>query len=176
MNTSSPIIIGVSGIAGAGKSTIIKKLAQSLQATALFWDDFDAISKAPDDYVSWYMNPHRSYDEWLYNDLADTLKKLKSGQPVLCPATGKNLQPTKYILFDAPLGYCHKATSQYIDFLVCLDTPPDIALARRLVRVVLSCVQYAKPMGKQLQLGIVPLGLHQKKYGQNGIRITKSTR
>jgi uridine kinase len=43
MRASSPIIIGVSGIAGAGKSIFVQRLAQSLQATTLFWDDFDAI-------------------------------------------------------------------------------------------------------------------------------------
>src|SRR5262249_38411197 len=82
----------------------------------------------------WYLNPGKSYDEWVYDDLARTLEKLKSGQSILCPATGKHLYPTNYILFDAPLGYCHQATGKYIDFLVCLDTPLDIALARRLIR------------------------------------------
>lgn len=42
--------------------------------------------------------------------------------------------PTKYILFDAPLGYCPQATGKYIDFLICVDTPLDVALARRLIR------------------------------------------
>jgi uridine kinase len=60
--------------------------------------------------------------------------RLKEGQKVICPVTKCELYPTKYILFDAPLGYCHKSTGQYIDFLICLDTPPDIALARRLIR------------------------------------------
>jgi len=44
------------------------------------------------------------------------------------------LFPTDFILFDAPMGYCHRATGKYIDFLICLDTPLDIALARRLLR------------------------------------------
>lgn len=46
----------------------------------------------------------------------------------------KKLMPTNYIVFDAPLGRKHIATGQYIDFLIYLNTPLDIALARRLLR------------------------------------------
>jgi uridine kinase len=42
--------------------------------------------------------------------------------------------PTNYIVFDAPLGRKHTATGKYIDFLIYLNTPLDIALARRLLR------------------------------------------
>lgn len=128
-----PLIIGISGISGAGKSTLIKRLGQTLRATTLFWDEYDPISKAPEDYVKWF-HSSKNYDDWIYPDLAETLRRLKEGQTVICPATKRKLDPTKYILFDAPLGYCHKATGKYIDFLICLDTPPDIALARRLIR------------------------------------------
>lgn len=133
MNQAQPIVIGISGISGAGKSTLIKKLAESLQATFLIWDDYDEISQSPEDYVKWYESS-RNYDEWVYDDLANTLVKLKEGHKVICPATKRELYPTSYILFDAPMGYCHKATGKHIDFLIYLDTPPDIALARRLLR------------------------------------------
>lgn len=133
MNQPHPIVIGVSGISGAGKSTLIKRLAKTLQVTFLIWDDYDEISQGPEDYVKWY-GSSKNYEDWVYDDLADTLKKLKAGQKVICPATKRELHPTDYILFDAPLGYCHKATGKHIDFLICLDTPLDIALARRLLR------------------------------------------
>lgn len=130
---SLPKVIGFSGISGAGKSTLIKHLSKTIKATTIFWDDFDSISQGPDDYVAWHES-ERNYDEWVYDDLAKTLEKLKKGHTVICPATQKELHPTAYILFDAPLGYCHKATGKYIDFLICIDTPLDIALARRLIR------------------------------------------
>jgi uridine kinase len=128
-----PIVIGISGISGAGKSTLTKRLAETLQATFLFWDDYDEISQGPGDYVKWY-ETSKNCDDWVYDDLATTLEKLKEGQKVICPATKRELFPTDYILFDAPMGYCHRATGKYIDFLICLDTPLDIALARRLLR------------------------------------------
>lgn len=126
-------VIGISGISGAGKSTLIKRLESTLSATALFWDEFDDISQGPEDYVEWYKSSG-NYDDWKYDALVEVLKKLKNGEELVCPATDRQLKPTPYILFDAPLGYSHKATGQYIDLLVCLDTPLDIALARRLLR------------------------------------------
>ena len=128
-----PLIIGISGISGAGKSTLIKRLAKTLQSTPIFWDDYDEISKAPQSYVDWFYSS-KDYNDWVYPELVDTLHKIKSGETIICPATRQELTPTKYILFDAPLGYCHQATGKYIDFLICLDTPLDIALARRLIR------------------------------------------
>lgn len=130
---SHPLIIGISGISGAGKSTLIKRLAETLQSTTIFWDDYDEISKGPQDYVEWFYS-NKDYNDWIYPELVDTLHQLKKGETIVCPATRRNLTPTKYILFDAPLGYCHPATGKYIDFLICLDTPLDIALARRLIR------------------------------------------
>ncbi len=130
---SHPLIIGISGISGAGKSTLIKRLAETLQATTIFWDDYDEISQAPEDYVEWFYSS-KDYNDWIYPKLVDSLQQLKNNETVVCPATKRNLTPTKYILFDAPLGYCHEATGKYIDFLICLDTPLDVALARRLIR------------------------------------------
>lgn len=133
MNRIEPCVIGISGISGAGKSTLVQRLANTLQATTIAWDDYDAISKVPVDYVRWYESS-RSYEDWIYDDLGSTLKQLKSGLEVDCPATGRKLSQTPYILFDAPLGLCHRGTGYFIDLPIFLDTPLDLALARRLLR------------------------------------------
>jgi len=126
-------IVGISGVSGSGKTTLTKKLKRILHATTIFWDDFDEISQAPKDYVEWFKTS-KDYQEWRYDALTETLISLKCGKEVLCPATNKILKPTPIVLFDAPLGYRHHATGAQIDFLIYLDTPPDIALARRLLR------------------------------------------
>lgn len=126
-------IIGISGIGGAGKSVLTTALGKRLNATTLFWDEFDEISQDPKDYIEWY-NTSRDYSEWRYDALAEVLKQLKLGKKVICPATKKELIPTDYIIFDAPLGRKHIATGQYIDCSIFLNTPLDVALARRVLR------------------------------------------
>ena len=42
--------------------------------------------------------------------------------------------PARYIVFDAPLGRAHWDTGQFIDFMVFIDTPLDVAMGRRLLR------------------------------------------
>jgi len=131
MNNS--IIIGVSGISGSGKTTLVKALSQQLQATSLFWDDFDAISTSPDDYVIWF-DQGGNHNEFNYQALAETIQYLKNGCSVSHPVSKTTLTPTKYIVVDAPLGKAHHQTAQYIDIFIHIDTPLDIALARRVQR------------------------------------------
>ena len=38
------------------------------------------------------------------------------------------------MLLDYPFAYCHKELSKYIDCAIFVDTPLDIALARRVLR------------------------------------------
>jgi len=132
-NDSMVKIIGISGISGAGKSVLTHALGKALNATMIFWDDFDEISQYPKDYIEWY-NTSKDYSEWKYNALAEVLKQLKSGKKIMCLATKKELTPTDYVIFDAPLGRKHMATGQYIDYSIFLNTPLDVALARRILR------------------------------------------
>ena len=39
-----------------------------------------------------------------------------------------------YIILDFPFAYLHTKTREFIDFTVFIDTPLDIAMARRIIR------------------------------------------
>lgn len=129
----NPKIIGISGNMGAGKTTLAHALQVDLKSTLLCWDDFDDISISPSDYVEWY---HRSqnYSEWNYQALADVLKLLKAKQPVSHPVFKQLLNPTEYIVFDAPLGRLHHQTGQYIDIFLHINVPLDVSLCRHILR------------------------------------------
>jgi uridine kinase len=138
MKAISPIVIGICGISGSGKTMLTKEFANKIpQSIPIYWDSFESISEFPSDYIAWY-NTGKDYSAWKTPALAQILKHLKQGMAISCPATGKILEPQKIIIYDAPLGRNHTETGQYIDFLVFLDTPLDVALARRLLRDHLS--------------------------------------
>jgi uridine kinase len=59
------------------------------------------------------------------------------------PLTGAPISPARYVVFDAPLGRAHEATGALIDFMVYLDTPLDVAMARRLLRTFDERVRFA---------------------------------
>ncbi len=59
-----------------------------------------------------------------------------AGNHIISPADGSKVSPTEYIVFDAPLGRAHCDTGRFIDFMVFIDTPLDVAMARRLLRAM----------------------------------------
>lgn len=129
----NPKIIGISGNMGAGKTTLAHALQEDLKSTLLCWDDFDDMSTSPSDYVEWYYRS-QNYGEWNYQALADVLKLLKAKQPVVHPVFKQLLNPTEYIVFDAPLGRLHHQTGQYIDIFLHINVPLDVSLCRHILR------------------------------------------
>ena len=59
---------------------------------------------------------------------------VKKGKAVTSPVSGSKIGPSKYIVVDAPLGRVHTESGKYFDFMVFVDTPLDVAMARRLSR------------------------------------------
>lgn len=109
-------IIAINAISGGGKTTITKKLKNQLpNAKALYFDDrsYDLDSKWIDEGA----DANRFNLDLLINDI-DTLIS----------------EDVKYIVLDCPFGYKHHKTAPYIDISIFIDTPSDIALARRIIR------------------------------------------
>ncbi|KTD27033.1 uridine kinase [Legionella maceachernii] len=128
-----PHIIGISGNTGAGKTTLSTALATDLKSPVIAWDDFDAISNGPEDYVDWYKRGE-NYAEWDYPKLADILRDLKAGKTVIHPIHHDAIKPTQFIIFDAPLGRIHQQTGLYIDTWFHIHVPLDVSLCRWLLR------------------------------------------
>lgn len=59
---------------------------------------------------------------------------LKSGHSIVHSITQDVLKPTRFIIFDAPLGRLHQQTGQYIDFCIHIEVPLDSSLCRRILR------------------------------------------
>lgn len=130
-----PFVIAISSYTGGGKTTLARRLASFLNATLILWDDYDeaGFMTHPKDWRSW-LKDGADNNAWKVPELARDLMQLKEDQAIVSPLDGLNIVPTKYVIFDAPLGYAHQETGQYIDVLVFVDTPLDVAMARRILR------------------------------------------
>jgi uridine kinase len=128
-------IVGLSSYTGGGKTTLALHLASLLDATLLIWDDYDEAGFVthPKAWRSWLAEGGNN-NAWSASRLAEDLAKLKRGDPILSVKDGSSLLPTPYIVLEAPLGYEHLETGKSIDLMVFIDTPLDVAMARRILR------------------------------------------
>lgn len=70
--------------------------------------------------ISRWLAEGADFNEWQAAELADVVSQVGAGGQV--------------VIFEAPLGWRHQATGKHIDFLVFIEVPLEIALARFVIR------------------------------------------
>ena len=134
MAIQRPFVIGISSISGGGKTATTKKLATLLSnSVTLYFDDYDDTNVHPENRQEW-LQQGADYNAWKTPTLTKDLKTLKSGNPITSVLDGSIISPAQFIIFDAPLGRAHCDSGRFIDYMVFIDTPLDVAMARRLLR------------------------------------------
>lgn len=129
-----PFVIGISAIAGGGKTTLVKTLMQRLDnAISIQFDHYADDKTYPADTVAW-LKSGADYNGFNTPKLAADLKSLCQNKSIISPVDGTPVVPAPIIIFEAPLGRAHTATGQFIDFLVFVDTPLEVGLARMVLR------------------------------------------
>jgi len=123
-------------VTGGGKTALARRLAELLHdAVPLFFDEYDGTTVHPESLHSWF-DEGADYDAFETPVFTEHIRSLKSGRPVVSPIDGSKVEPAKYVVVDAPLGRAHRDSGKYIDFMVFIDTPLDVAMARRLLRIL----------------------------------------
>lgn len=117
-----PYIISISAVSGGGKTSVIQALAQNLNKAAAFYFDEYEYHRQPDNIGEWIDNGSNP-DAWdlslIENDIYAAMQS----------------DNYDYIIIDYPFGKNSGYNiSKIINTAVFIDTPPDIALARRIVR------------------------------------------
>lgn len=114
-------VVAIAAVTAGGKTTVTNELKKILpNAKSLHFDDYD-FEGAVEDYYSWAVNG-ADYNVWKLEPLKKDILKILDNKEC------------DYLLLDYPFAYCHKEISEYIDKAVFIDTPLDIALARRVLR------------------------------------------
>lgn len=126
-------VIAIAAPIGGGKTSLVKAIAKQLNnSSTIYFDHYEKITESPAQDLEKWIENGASFDDFSVPGLAGDLDKLRQGKSVLNPLTKTAVRPARYILFEMPLGKEHKETAEYIDLLIWIDIPLDIALARKL--------------------------------------------
>lgn len=114
-------IVAIAAVTAGGKTTTINELKKRFpKVKSLHFDDYSFEGEV-EDFHSWVLNG-ADYNIWNLKPLEEDILKIK--------ASGES----DYLLLDYPFAYRHDLISKYIDYAIFIDTPLDIAMARRVLR------------------------------------------
>ena len=114
-------IIAIGAVTAGGKTTVVNAIRNRLPRTAsLYFDDYSFDGEVKD--FSKWVSDGADYNVWDLSPLkADVEKIINSGE-------------YDYLLLDYPFAYQNKMMKGYLDCCIFIDTPLDIAMARRVLR------------------------------------------
>lgn len=125
-------IIAVAAPIGGGKTSLVKAIADRLgNAATVHFDHYEKITQEPIENMMQWMKNGADFNDLAIPGLSDDLGRLKQGESIFDPLTNKEISPEKYIIFEMPLGKEHRDTAKYIDLMLWVEIPFDIALARK---------------------------------------------
>lgn len=124
-------VIGVSGNICSGKTSLIKSLTNKIDnSVSILWDDYDHLVKLNfDDPKEWVENDC-DFNKWKTPQFVKDLESLKKGQPIKLPTTLQLIKPAKIIFVEDPTGRTREAIGKFIDYLIYIDLPPELSIAR----------------------------------------------
>lgn len=140
-----PILIGIAGGTGSGKSTFTNRIRDAFgdRVSILYHDNY---YKAHDE-MPFEERKKLNYD---HPDAFDTelliehIKALKSGQSIICPTydysqhnRAKNtitVEPRKVILIEGILALCDSRLRDLMDIKIFVDADADERILRRVLR------------------------------------------
>jgi len=141
-----PIIIGVSGGTGSGKTTVAKQIFQQFQQQSIVLIEQDAYYKDQRE-KTWEERLQTNYDHPLAFDndlLYDHLIHLQNGQSIEMPIydyenhtrsdTVTVVEPKDVIILEGILILEDERLRKLMDIKLFVDTDADIRIIRRLVR------------------------------------------
>ncbi|WP_020175401.1 hypothetical protein [Methyloferula stellata] len=149
-----PIVIALCGPPGSGKSTLMRTIAALRPAYPIV--DYDAFPNAT-------ARPFRDIKAW-FERSADPNEFLTPELEAHLEARTKpngSGEAATAVLFETPFGRTHRQTGRFIDFLVWVDIPLEIALARQISAM---CQQRKNPTLQEYEAFISGLEVFLQNY------------
>ena len=141
-----PLIIGIAGGTGSGKTTVAKKIARALPQASVAFLDMDGYYR---NFAHLPMDDRRQIN-WDHPEAFDLdlfvshLKQLARGEPVEKPvydftthvrsSRTERITPADVIVVDGILLFVDERVRALCDVKVFVDADPDIRLVRRIQR------------------------------------------
>ena len=115
-------IFAINASSGGGKTTITRELEKKLQnSKALFFDDRNYDSDSGIEDIPEWVENGADVNLWNLKRFAEDIDKLIEVK-------------TDFIILDYPFGYKHELIGPYLNYSIFIDTPLDVAMARRILR------------------------------------------
>ena len=114
-------VVAISGASGAGKTTIVKELANKFGCPFLLFDDHTDKNTYP-----------QNMKNWLINGANVSLIKTPQFVTSLEHLISKNSH--RFIFIEEPFGKERDAMSPLIDYVILLDQPMELCLSRIIKR------------------------------------------
>lgn len=115
-------IIAIGAVTAGGKTTVVNAIKDRLpRTTSLHFDDYSFDGEV-DDFTKWGSKREEYYNAWDLSPLKADVERII------------NSEGYDYLLLDYPFAYQNKMMKDYLDCCIFIDTPLDIAMARRVLR------------------------------------------
>jgi uridine kinase len=116
--SSHATVISVAAPPGGGKTTLSRMISARLgNAPILHFDKYETFTARSTAEVEAWVDRGAPFAEITAPSFGEDLARLRAGG-------------ASYVVVDAPVGRAHPATAAMIDFLIFVDAPLDVALAR----------------------------------------------
>src|SRR6476469_8217166 len=145
-----PLIIGIAGGSGSGKSTVARNVADHLTTSSVAFIDMDAYYK---NFTALSLDERRKLnwdhpDAFDFDLLCEHMERLSEGKPIDKPqydfvthlrsAGTRHIEPPDVVVIDGILLLVDERVRELCDVKVFVDADADIRLIRRIKRDIKS--------------------------------------
>jgi uridine kinase len=168
---NTPILIGIAGGTGSGKTTVANVILDRVGAGKIaflphdaYYKDLDDLPRSQRDMINF------DHPESLETDLmVEHLMMLRAGKPVDIPiydftthsrtSEKTRIESQPVILVEGILVFAEPALREMFDIKIFVDTPPDIRFIRRLQRDIIERGRTVESVIQQYETTVRPMHL-----------------